>query len=102
LAGQPRANPSWNQNIRDHGNQIPFRVFRAPAGSFVKKLHWYIEHADECRRMARVALPQHRTQLEQMALTWDQLAEVRRRQLARQSKEDDETGEAKRPASEAV
>jgi hypothetical protein len=68
----------------------------------VKKLHWHIEHADEGRRMARVALPQHRTQLEQMALTWDQLAEARWRQLARQSKEDDETGEAKRPASEAV
>jgi len=45
--------------------------------------------------MARVALPQHRTQLEQMALTWEQLAEVRRRQLAKQSKEGDEAGEAK-------
>ena len=84
------------------GNQIPFRVFRAPAGCFVKKLNEYIEHADECRRMARVALPQHRTQLEQMALTWEQLAEVRRRQLAKQSKEHDEAGEAKTPASEAV
>jgi hypothetical protein len=65
-------------------------------------LHEYIEHADECRRMARVALPQHRTQLEQMAVRWEQLAEARRRQLAKQSKEDDETGEGKTPASEAV
>jgi hypothetical protein len=68
----------------------------------VKKLNEYIEHADECRRMARVALPQHRTQLEQMAVTWEQLAEARRRQLAKQSKEDDETGEGKRPAGEAA
>jgi hypothetical protein len=84
------------------GNQIPFRVFRAPAGRFVKKLNEYLEHADECRRMARVALPQHRTPLEQMALTWEQLAEVRRRQLAKQSKEPDGADEANTPASEAI
>jgi hypothetical protein len=68
----------------------------------VKKLHEYIEHADECRRMARVALPPHRSQLEQMALTWEQLAEARRRQLAKQSRKADEPSEGKRPASEAV
>jgi hypothetical protein len=37
-------------------------VFDASAGNLVKKLYEYIEHANECRRMARVALPQHRTQ----------------------------------------
>jgi hypothetical protein len=68
----------------------------------VKKLNEYIAHADECRRMAGVALPQHRVQLEQMAATWEQLAEVRRRQLARLRKEDDETGKGKTPASQAA
>jgi hypothetical protein len=84
------------------GTKSRFACFVRQRGSFVKKLHEYIEHADECRKMARVALPQHRTQLEQMALMWEQLAEARRRQLAKQSEEDDETGEGKRLPSEAV
>ena len=84
------------------GNQIRFRGFAAPTGSFVNKLHEYIEHADECRRMARVALPQHRVQLEQMAVTWEQLAEVRRRQLAKRSREEGEPDEGKTPAGGTV
>jgi hypothetical protein len=46
----------------------------------VKKVHEYLEHAAECREMARTASPAHRQQLEQMAETWEQLAEARRRQ----------------------
>ena len=33
--------------------------------------------------MARTAQPQHRVQLEDMAQTWEQLAEARRKQLER-------------------
>ena len=50
----------------------------------MKKLYEYIEHANECREMARAALPQHRAQLEQMAVTWEQLADARKRQLPKQ------------------
>ena len=47
------------------------------------KLDEYLKHADECRAMARVALPDHRIQLERMAATWEQLADARKRQLAK-------------------
>jgi len=40
--------------------------------------------------MARTAPPAHRQQLEQMAETWEQLANARRRQLAKQSKTSEE------------
>ena len=56
----------------------------------MKKLHEYLKHAAECRDMARTALPSHRQQLEQMATTWEQLADARKRQLARQGKSEDE------------
>ena len=49
----------------------------------MKKLDEYLKHADECRDMARVAQPAHRIQLEQMASTWEQLADARKRQLAK-------------------
>ena len=49
----------------------------------MKKLDEYLKHADECRDMARVAQPAHRIQLEQMAATWEQLADARKRQLAK-------------------
>jgi hypothetical protein len=52
----------------------------------VRKLHEYREHAAECRNMARIAIPSHRHQLEQMAATWDQLAEARKRQLQKEKK----------------
>jgi hypothetical protein len=52
----------------------------------MKKLHEYLQHAAECRQMARVALPSHRAQLEQMAETWEQLAEVRKKQLEKEGK----------------
>jgi hypothetical protein len=56
----------------------------------VKKIHEYRQHAAECRDMARTAPPAHRQQLEQMAETWEQLANARRRQLAKQSKTSEE------------
>jgi hypothetical protein len=49
----------------------------------MKKVEDYIHHAAECREMARMASPAHRQQLEQMAETWEQLAEVRRQQLTK-------------------
>ena len=67
----------------------------------MKKIHEYREHAAECRDMARVASAAHRTQLEQMAATWDQLAEARARQLAKDGKteeEDDERPDQVTPA----
>jgi hypothetical protein len=51
---------------------------------FMKKMHEYLQHAAECREMARIALPEHRQQLEQMATTWEQLAAARKRQLEKQ------------------
>jgi hypothetical protein len=39
-----------------------------------------------------VALPNHRAQLEQMAETWHQLAEARKRQLQKQGKAEYDAG----------
>ena len=48
----------------------------------MRRLSEYLKHAQECRDMARTATsPEHKAQLEQMAATWDQLAEARKRQL---------------------
>ena len=52
-------------------------------GPHMQKLEEYLQHAAECREMTRTASPAHRQQLEQMAETWDQLAEARRRHLER-------------------
>ena len=49
----------------------------------MRKIEEYCQHAAECRSMARTASATHRQQLEQMAETWEQLAEARKRQLAR-------------------
>jgi hypothetical protein len=63
----------------------------------VKKLDEYVRHAAECREMARTAQPAQRQQLQQMAGTWDQLAEARRQQMRKQSRttEQDDAAEAK-------
>ena len=50
-------------------------------GSSVKKIEEYFKHAAECRDMARTASPAHREQLEQMAETWEQLANARKHQM---------------------
>lgn len=52
----------------------------------MKKISEYEQHAAECREMARTAPPTHRVQLEQMAQTWDQLADARKRQLEKDGK----------------
>jgi hypothetical protein len=55
-------------------------------GLRVKKVEEYLEHAAECREMARVsALAHHRQQLEEMAKTWEQLAEARGREIQKRS-----------------
>jgi hypothetical protein len=55
----------------------------------MKTLDEYVRHAAECREMARTALPQHRQQLEEMARTWEQLAEARKRQIEKEGKIED-------------
>jgi hypothetical protein len=52
----------------------------------VKKVQEYLEHASECRTLARTAPPAHREQLEEMARTWEQLAEARRGKIKKQLK----------------
>jgi hypothetical protein len=56
----------------------------------LNKINEYLLHAAECREMARTASPTHRQQLEQMAETWEQLADARKRQLERQGKKADD------------
>ena len=64
-------------------------------GLGLRKLEEYLRHAAECREMARTASPTHRSQLEQMADTREELAAARKRQLARQAKaeEDNESSD---------
>jgi len=49
----------------------------------MKKIEEYLNHADECREMARTASPDRRQKLEEMARTWEQLAASRKRRLGR-------------------
>ena len=60
----------------------------------MKKMHEYLEHAAECREMARTASPAHRAQLEQMALTWEQLAAARKRHLEKETDDENDVPEA--------
>jgi hypothetical protein len=50
----------------------------------LRKLSEYQRHAAECRDMARTASKEHKEHFEQMATTWEQLAEARKRQLDKQ------------------
>jgi DNA-binding transcriptional MerR regulator len=52
----------------------------------VKKVEEYLEHASECRALARAAPQGHRQQLEDMAQTWEQLVEARKREIKKQLK----------------
>ena len=52
----------------------------------VKKVEEYLEHASECRTLARAAHPAHREQLEEMAQTWEQLAEARKGKIKKELK----------------
>jgi hypothetical protein len=56
----------------------------------MKKISEYLQHAKECRQMARFASNSHRAQLEQMAQTWEQLAEARQRKLEKEGKTEDD------------
>ena len=47
----------------------------------VKEVADYLARAKECREMARRALPQHRPTLEELARTWERLAQQRRQEL---------------------
>jgi hypothetical protein len=55
-------------------------------GVHVKKVEEYLKHASECRTLARAASQAHRQQLEDMAQTWEQLAEARKREIKKQLK----------------
>ena len=41
----------------------------------------YQNHANECREVARTAPPQHKELLEQLAQSWEKIAELRKRDL---------------------
>ena len=47
----------------------------------MQKVEEYLRHAAECRELARAASSNQRRQLEDMAVMWEQLAEMRKRQL---------------------
>jgi hypothetical protein len=53
-------------------------------------MHEYLQHAAECRDMARTAPPAHCQQLEQMAETWEQLADAREAPAGKQGKSADD------------
>jgi hypothetical protein len=58
-------------------------------GELMRKVSEYQHHAMECRQMAgQMKDPVHKKQLEEMAETWDTLAEARRRQLLKQANGD--------------
>ena len=52
------------------------------------KVQEYLRHAEECRELALTAPPNQRRQLENMAITWEQLAEMRKRQLLKHPAQD--------------
>lgn len=61
----------------------------------MKKVSEYLQHANECRAMARTSrVPEHKAQLESMAKAWETLAEGRRAQLNRRGiPEDQDAGQ---------
>jgi hypothetical protein len=60
----------------------------------VKKLQEYIQHAAECREMARTATPTQRAQLEQMAETWEALAQARKTKMEKPGRSEEDNAEA--------
>ena len=55
----------------------------------MEKLDEYLQHAAECREMARTAKPEQRQMLENMAATWERLAVVRRGQIKKPDESED-------------
>lgn len=52
----------------------------------LKKVEEYLEHAAECRAMAHATnIAEQREQLQEMARTWESLAEARQRDLNKKS-----------------
>ena len=50
----------------------------------MRKITEYIEHAAECRKMARITKnPEHKQSLRQMAEAWEMLAQEREKLLAK-------------------
>jgi hypothetical protein len=49
----------------------------------MKKVEEYLGHAAECRQLAQSSPSEHGRQLEEMARTWEQLAEARRLVIAK-------------------
>jgi hypothetical protein len=48
----------------------------------MRKISEYQEHADQCRLLAKMmGAPEHKAMLENMAQTWESLAEERRKRL---------------------
>jgi hypothetical protein len=47
----------------------------------VKKVEEYCQNAAKCREVARTASPVHRQELEEMAETWERMAQARRHRL---------------------
>jgi hypothetical protein len=80
----------WRENCRCGGTICPGCALLPAREGILKKIREYREHAAECRELARLASAGHRLQLEQMAATWDQLAEARQRQLAKAGKSEDD------------
>jgi hypothetical protein len=66
------------------------RLFLELFGALVKMLEDYERHAAECRSMAKRAVGLPREQLLNMAATWEQLADTRRRKLLRLGKTEDD------------
>ena len=58
----------------------------------MKKVEEYLHHPAECREMARTATQHHRQQLEDMAKTWEQLAQARERQMQKRNKDKKHSG----------
>jgi hypothetical protein len=53
----------------------------------MKKVSEYLQHAEECQQLARMAQsPEHREMLLSMAATWTSLAKDRREKMARQER----------------
>lgn len=47
----------------------------------MKKVEEYCQNAAKCREVARTASPVHRQELEEMAETWERMAQARRDRL---------------------
>jgi len=84
LAERPRA--GIITLVRNLLGRMHVAGWGVPGKVRVKKVEEYLEHASECRELARAAHPAHREQLEEMAQTWEQLAEARKGKIKKQLK----------------